>query len=68
MSKKMDLEVKLEKLEEIVESMDSNELNLDETIKSFESGLKLYKECKKSIVEAEKKIQILTEELKEEKY
>ena len=40
MSKKMDLEVKLEKLEEIVDSMDSNELNLDETIKSFESGLK----------------------------
>ena len=63
MSKKMNLEDKLQKLEEIVEMMDSSELNLDETIKSFESGLKIYKECKSSLIDAEKKIQILTDEL-----
>ena len=68
MSKKMSLEEKLEKLEEIVEKMDSPDLNLDDTIKSFESGLKLYKECKTSLGETEKKIQILTDELKEENY
>lgn len=68
MSKKQTLEEKLEILEGIVESMDSPNLDLDETIKSFESGLKLYKECKKSLSEVEKKIQILTDELKEENY
>lgn len=65
---KTDFETSLTKLESIVSKLEQGEMNLDESIKSFEQGIKLYKDCKVVLENAEKKIQVLTNSLKEEEY
>ena len=52
----------LEKLESIVEEMESGELRLDELVKRYEAGSKLLAQCDKRIAEAEAKIEILQNE------
>ncbi|MBN1572104.1 MAG: exodeoxyribonuclease VII small subunit [Deltaproteobacteria bacterium] len=49
----------LEKLEEIVERLDAGELNLEESLSTFEEGMKLIKALTKKLEEAEKRIDIL---------
>ncbi|MBD66821.1 MAG: exodeoxyribonuclease VII small subunit [Halobacteriovoraceae bacterium] len=65
---KKNFESTLNKLEEIVQKLEEGELSLDQSIKEFESGIDLYKECKTYLDKAEKKIQVLTDSLKEEEY
>ncbi len=67
MSKK-NFEGSLKKLEEVVNALESGELSLDDSIKRFEEGIKLYKGCKDLLGDAEKKISILSDSLKEETY
>ncbi len=67
MSKK-GFEASLVNLEEVVNSLESGELSLDESIKKYEEGIKLYKSCKDLLASAEKKIAVLTDSLKEEEY
>lgn len=52
----------MEKLESIVEEMESGELKLDELVKRYEAGSKLLTQCDKRIAEAEAKIEILQNE------
>ena len=65
-------EDKLKKLEELVSSLDRDDLSLDESIEMFEKGIKLSKECSEKLENAEKKINILLNDengnLKEEKF
>ena len=49
----------LEKLESIVEEMESGDLPLDDLIKKYEEGSKLLKHCDSKIKDAEKKIELL---------
>jgi exodeoxyribonuclease VII small subunit len=49
----------LEELESIVESMDDGSLKLEETIESYEKGIKLIKQAQASFKNFEKKVQIL---------
>tara|TARA_B100000035_G_scaffold315257_1_gene334747 strand:+ start:10164 stop:10388 length:225 start_codon:yes stop_codon:yes gene_type:complete len=49
----------LEELESIVESMDDGSLKLEETIDSYEKGIKLIKQAQASLKNFEKKVQIL---------
>ncbi len=65
---KKDFEASLGKLEQIVQGLESGEAGLDKNIKNFEEGIKLYKECRGFLQSAEKKIQVLTDSLKEEEY
>ena len=58
----MNFEENMEKLEKIVQELEKGELNLDESIKKFEEGMQVSKECNKMLEEAEKKITILLEE------
>lgn len=55
-------ESNLEQLEKIVESLESNELDLDKALKQFEQGIKLTKYCQNILNKAEQKIQTLTKE------
>lgn len=55
----MSFEKKLNRLEEIVQTMESGDLELDKSLKIFEEGVKLTKECQKHLSEAEQKVQIL---------
>lgn len=50
------------KLENIVASMDSSELSLENSLKSYEEGVKLCNKLYKILNEAEEKIKVLTEE------
>ncbi len=49
----------LEKLETIVESMESGELSLEDTLARFEEGTKLARLCQTKLAEAELKVQQL---------
>ena len=51
----------MEKLEEIANELEKNDLSLDESIKKFEEGMKISKHCKDIIDKAEKKITILVD-------
>lgn len=71
MKKEENFEEMLDKLENIVQSLEKDDLNLDESISKFEDGMKLAKDCNKKIEEAEKRITILLNEngeLKEENF
>lgn len=52
----------MEKLESIVDSMDNRELSLQDSMKSYEEGVKLCNKLYKILNDAEGKIKVLTEE------
>jgi exodeoxyribonuclease VII small subunit len=49
----------LTKLEAIVEKMESGDLKLEDSLKLFEEGMKLTKECNSRLNEIEKKVKLL---------
>ncbi len=49
----------MKKLEEITAELEKGDLSLDESVKKFEEGIKLSKECNKILEDSEKKINIL---------
>jgi exodeoxyribonuclease VII small subunit len=55
----MDFEKKLGRLEEIVKKMEHGDLALEDSLKFFEEGVKLSKECHQQLNEAEVKIKKL---------
>lgn len=55
----MDFEKKLGRLEEIVQKMEKGDLALDESLKLFEEGVKLSRECNQRLTDAEAKVKIL---------
>lgn len=57
--KKKTFEESMAELEKIAKELESDDLTLDESIKKFEEGMKLSKECKETLDNAEKKITIL---------
>ena len=67
----MNFEESMKKLETIVTELENGNLNLDESVKKFEEGMKIAKQCNNILEETEKKITILLEndgELKEENF
>ncbi|MGB3366082.1 MAG: exodeoxyribonuclease VII small subunit [Acidaminobacteraceae bacterium] len=61
-AKKNNFESNLERLKDIVDTLDDNEITLDQSLKLFEEGIKLYRKCNDTIDKAEQKITILIEE------
>ena len=55
----MDFEKKLNRLEDIVQKMEKGELPLEESLKLFEEGIKLSRECHTQLNEAEVKVKKL---------
>lgn len=47
-------------MEEIVTQLEEGELPLEESLKLFEDGVKLSRECKERLDEAERRIEVLT--------
>ena len=56
---KNNFESSLKKLEKIVTKLEEGNIDLDDSIKSFEEGVMLVKECKKQLAEAELKVEKL---------
>jgi len=55
----MDFEKKLNRLEEIVVGMEKGDLSLDDSLKKFEEGVKLSRDCQKELSTAEQKVKKL---------
>ncbi len=55
----MNFEKKLVRLEEIVQKMEQGDLTLEDSLKFFEEGVKLSKECQVQLTEAEAKVKLL---------
>lgn len=55
----MDFEKKLNELEKIVSEMETGEMSLDESLKKFEVGVKLSRECHVQLSQAEQKVKSL---------
>ncbi|MDQ3621975.1 MAG: exodeoxyribonuclease VII small subunit [Verrucomicrobiota bacterium] len=53
-------ETAIERLEAIVEQMDSDKLPLEELLVRFEEGVKLVKVCQERLGAAEKRIELIT--------
>lgn len=60
--KGIDFEQALDKLEALVEDMENGELSLEESLKAFEEGIRLTRECQTALANAEQKVQMLIQE------
>ena len=54
-----DFETAMKELEEIVESMENDQLTLDESLKQFERGVELSRICQSNLKKAEQKVEQL---------
>ncbi len=64
-------EKSLEQLEQLVEQMEAGDLSLEESLNTFEKGIKLTRECVQALAQAEQRIKLLVEkngEIKEEDF
>ena len=73
MSKKEEtnFEELMEKLEEITNKLEKEQISLDESVKLFEEGMRISKQCNSKLEDAEKRITILineNNEIKEENF
>ena len=55
----MDFEKKLTRLEEIVQKMERGELSLEESLKLFEEGVKLSRDCHAQLSKADAQVKKL---------
>jgi len=60
MAKKFDFNKGLIELEEIVNKMESGDLELEESLKLFEQGVELTRQCQAALNEAEQRISVLS--------
>lgn len=51
----------LTELEQLVETMEDGELNLEESLKQFEKGIALASSCQQALQKAEQKVELLIE-------
>ena len=57
--KAIDFEKQLETLEGLVESLESGDLSLEDSLKSFEQGIKVARDCQQALKQAEQKVEVL---------
>ncbi|MBU27819.1 MAG: exodeoxyribonuclease VII small subunit [Flavobacteriales bacterium] len=61
-NKKIDFESSLKELESIVKKLEDENINLEDSVKSFEAGINLVKECQKQLENAELKVKELLDD------
>ena len=59
MDKEVSFEENMKKLEEIAVELEKGDLDLDTSVKKFEEGMNISKECSEMLEKAEKKITML---------
>lgn len=53
-------EVALDQLQQVVRKLESGELTLEQSLQSFEDGVRLTKHCQEQLATAEKRVELLT--------
>lgn len=61
MAKQKSFEKSLAELEQLVNAMEKGDMNLEDSLKAFEQGVKLTQECQTDLANAELRIQTLLE-------
>lgn len=57
--KALDFEQALVELERVVSAMEAGNMPLEESLKAFEQGVRLTRECQQALLEAEQKVELL---------
>jgi len=57
----LSFEAALEELERLVEQMETGELSLEESLRAFERGVVLTRDCQQALKDAELRVQALTQ-------
>lgn len=57
--KRFDFEASLKELEGLVERMERGDLTLEESLQSFERGIRLTRDCQRALRAAEQKVEVL---------
>ena len=65
MKESKSIEEKLKRLEEITKMLSNDELGIEDSLKLFQEGMKIGKECKKSLTEIELEVQKVVGESEE---
>lgn len=60
--KELNFEDAFNKLEEIVDDLESGDLSLEDSLKKFEEGIKLSRICNEKLEKARQKIEVLMKE------
>jgi len=60
-AKTFDFETSLAQLEKLVARMESGELGLEDSLRAFEEGVKLTRQCQETLSAAQQKVQLLME-------
>jgi len=61
MTNKFNFNKGLLQLEEIINKMESGELSLEDSLKYFEEGVKIHRQCHSALTDAEQRISVLSE-------
>ena len=62
MTDKFNFNKGLLEVENIITKMESGELSLEDSLKNFEEGVKIHRKCHTALMDAEQRINILTEQ------
>ncbi len=57
--KSLDFEQALVELERVVVAMETGNMPLEESLKAFEQGVRLTRDCQQALMEAEQKVELL---------
>ena len=60
--KSVDFEKQLNQLEKLVDEMEQGSLSLEDSLKAFEAGIKITRECQQALKDAELKVEMLTKD------
>ena len=66
-TKSPNFENSLNQLEKLVETMESGELSLEESLNSFEKGVSLVNQCRTTLKDAELQVETLLKDLPDDK-
>lgn len=61
-TKAIDFEKSLKQLETLVDKLEKGDLSLEDSLKNFEQGVKLTRQCRDALQTAEQKISVLSKE------
>ena len=60
--KKLDYEASITELESLVERLEQGDISLEESLKLYESGVLLTRDCQEALSQAEQKVQLLLQQ------
>lgn len=61
MAKELTLEQTFEKIEKLIETLEQDEISLEDSFKAYQEGMKLIKTCNDKINKVEKQVLVLNE-------